>query len=130
MAGVRLLNRPLAPAPPRLRHRIHGPAARTPALCPGLIISSRTRRRGRAATELSSRAHAASMFSLFQAYWGQRQSYILWACLQSEPTVAAGTVIFFFLGTLVIQQILGNIHVAGPLTPSVTFARGCVSSSQ
>ena len=38
------------------------------------------------------------MFALFQVYWGQRQSYILWACLESEPSVAVGTIIFFFLG--------------------------------
>ena len=60
------------------------------------------------------------MFSLFQAYWGQRQGFILWGCLRSEPAVAAGTLLYFFLGTLVIQQILGNIHVAGlpPPPPS------------
>ena len=53
------------------------------------------------------------MFSLFHVYWGQRQSYVLWACIEAEPAVAVGTLFFFFLGALVIQQILGNIHVAG-----------------
>jgi hypothetical protein len=57
------------------------------------------------------------MFSLFHVYWGQRQSYVLWACIEAEPAVAVGTLFFFFLGALVIQQILGNIHVAGAAPP-------------
>ena len=57
------------------------------------------------------------MFSLFHVYWGQRQSYVLWACIQSEPAVAVGTLFYFLLGALVIQQILGNIHVAGTAPP-------------
>jgi hypothetical protein len=57
------------------------------------------------------------MFSLFHVYWGQRQSYVLWACIQAEPAVAVGTLFYFLLGALVIQQILGNIHVAGTAPP-------------